>query len=301
MIINTKNINKKGFTLIEMAVSVALMSIVLTAYFQLQNKFLLNSTKIIKKADVKSLHNKFTYLLQKKDICRASLRGRKDGDNILIKFEDGSIFKDFEQLVEATPQAPTISKTISKINIGLNANLKVKLDTVNNNIGYVDIIFKYKDLSRKNKIYEKTESLDILVEFEKNPDTGEYIVQECLLGNLENICSSNAHIISSFNEGTLNAITSHEIGTNIEDRLDGQEYPFNSTDKFTPDLGEYCLSYNICIDGSWRSSALCYDSCRNKFWRDGMVSYEDELTSKDDDFICDKLSFDIINPVFQNL
>ena len=298
----------KGFSLAEALVSIFLISIVLVSYSKLERNFRFVSHKVIKNADIKSAHNKFQYLLlssegnyltdQSENLCTSSLKGKGHGDSFTIDTKEFKSmvenYKIFNNKAITNKKYKKVKNTSTKAHYALDPKLEIDFDRINSikNSGYVNAVFKYKNLSNEN--HQITEKVRIFAELEKQNER--YVISRCLLGDLKKQCQENARFLLSFNESSLYASQEQTIGSEDEEREDGKEYVFNSTNMFTESIGEYCLSYNICMDGEWVSSAMCYDSCRNKFWKDGLVSYVDENEfekTAESDFICPEKRFRI--------
>lgn len=275
---NVKNISVnqsvKGFSIIETLIAVSLTGVLFIGYVNIQTAFFSGTKKTKQTSEARNLSVRIDYLLNQPDFCPIL----KNCDHAKGGLSVCNLSKMDGEFKELTDEA-------DKKGFEVLYNIK-KAITQRDEIGLISIRLLFKD-KKTGKTVVATSATEVSVHLDSNQK-----IASCSIKNLENTCDGRGvKFLTEFSASSLNPTNSQ----NIEDlklihRQDGQSFIFKSGNILNrPKLkGEYCLSQNVCNRGQWISSALCYDSCRNKFWRDGQPQYVDAIESEVD-FVCGDL------------
>ena len=285
--------SKKGFSLLELLITVFLFSVLSTGAFTFYISYISSAQQLAHTMEVENFHSKFQYLLEKKKNCSLSLQGLKNGD--LLDVTKESSFQDLHANLK---------------NVEDNAKQGIALKEVKLNIadgrffqnkGYAYVKFKY--VYRANSqvaLKEKTKNVRVFLKLKEG------VVDTCLDANQESQCSSTS-FLTGFNQASLQETQEQEVGkkdfkgnfinkASEKEVQEGTEHIYSSSNLYEGKIGEYCLSHNICHKGQWKSKSLCYDSCRHKFWRDGLLDFKEDKkdlnsTEEDKEFSCKAKTF----------
>ena len=283
--------SKKGFSLLELLVTMFLFSVVSTGVFTFYISYINSATQLANTMEVENSHSRFQHLLEKKKNCSVSLKGLKNGD-LLDLTKESSIQELQDNLKNVRDHAkPGVALKEVTLNIADGRFFQGR--------GYAYVKFKY--VYRHNAqaaLKETTKNARVFLKLKEGA------VDTCLDLSQESQCSSTS-FLTSFNQASLQETHEQKIGEtdeqgniiNAQELQEGMEHIYSSSNLYKGKIGEYCLSHNICHKGQWRSKSICYDSCRGKFWRDGLLNFEDDkknLNSKEEDkeFFCKAKSFD---------
>ena len=276
----------RGFSFLELLITVFLFSFVITGSFSFYAYHLKTSKTLVYKGEIESLHNRFQYLLNKNDYCSPSLSAKTHGDNVEIQFYDPDDptpstnpakqrFKD-EIYEELFNKAKALVNNPLEKGVGLE---KISLDIDPNfffeDRGYANLIFDYVFKEDHSGIKTQTKKMKVFLSIENNP-SGVYSVKNCL-NHDEETCTEKANFLTSFNESSLDVSTEYTLKSG-DKREEGTEYSYKVSNLFDGQIGEYCVSHNVCSNGQWISKSVCYDSCRDQYWWDGILSYKNKLT-----------------------
>ena len=283
--------SKKAFSLLELLVTIFLFSVLSTGAFTFYINYINSSQQLSNTMEVENFHSKFQYLLEKKKNCSALLKGLKNAD--LLDVTKEASMKELQENLKNI-------KDHTKPGVALKeASLNTADGRFFQDRGYAYVKFKY--VYRANAqvaLKETTKNARVFLKLKEG------VVDTCLDLSQESQCPSIS-FLTSFNQASLQEIHEQEVGEtdkkgniiNAQEVQEGMEHVYSSSNLYKGKIGEYCLSHNICHKGQWRSKSICYDSCRDKFWRDGLLDFKADKndlnsTEEDKEFFCKAKSFD---------
>ena len=274
--------NQNGFSLLELLVGMTLFTFITIGSFNLYIQYFNTAQSIAEKTRIQDLHNHFRYILSKTENCSATIAGLSNRQKVVINLADrktGNAYE-YDKFRELLDLGKSIQKgQQNKREIGIvSATLNINPIFFFKNYGYADIEISYIKKLSSGKKETKTKKIKVMAEVENSEGT--YSAVSCLPLNSQTMCPHDVSFLASFNDSTFNTFTAYKPKENERDS--GVEYTYRASNLFENNKGEYCVSHNICENGQWISRALCYDSCRNKFWWDGKVSYEDQSVLESD-------------------
>ena len=298
--------DNKGFSILELLITVFLFSFVVTGVFSFHTYNLNTSKTIVYKSEIENLHNRFQYLLSKNNYCYPSLASKLHGAKVDIQYFDPddpkSIddpvkkkFEDekFKDLLEKGARLKDISAYPGEKGVGLEkVTLNIDPHFFFKEREYGELIFDY--IFRKDGVNTETQSKKIRLYLEIQKNTNNFYEVKTCINYEQEKCPDDVSFLTSFNESSLDVSTEYTLKTS-DKKTEGLEYTYKVSNLFDGLVGEYCVSHNICSKGQWISKSICYDSCRNKFWWDGILTYKNNLDSalsSGEKSICKSKKFD---------
>ena len=270
------NRNQNGFSLLELMVGMTLFSFITIGSFNFYIQYLNTAKNIAGKVKIQDLHNHFQYILSKPENCNATIQGFSNRQKVIINLADRKTdnayeYDKFRELLDFGKSIQEGEWKRKGLGI-LSATLNINPIFFFKNHGYADIELTYIQRLASGNVETKIRKLKVTAEIESSEGTNSVV--NCIPLNNQTMCHQDVSFLASFNDSTFNTFTAYKPQ---EDRRDsGTEYTYRASNLFEDNQGEYCVSHNICENGQWISRSLCYDSCRNKFWWDGKVTYEDQ-------------------------
>ena len=279
--VSKRDKNKKGFSLLELLITMFLFSVLSTGAFTFYISYINSAQQLSNAMEVENFHSKFQYLLEKKKNCSVSLKGLRNGD--LLDVTQESSFQELQDNLKNVRDHAKPGVALKEITLNI-ADGRFFQDR-----GYAYVKFKY--VYRANSqatLKEMTKNARVFLKLKEGA------VDTCLDLSQESQCSSTS-FLTSFNQASLQETHEQKV-TSKQDLQEGMEHVYSSSNLYKGKIGEYCLSHNICHKGQWRSKSICYDSCRDKFWRDGLLDFKagkKDLNSSEEDkeFFCKAKTF----------
>ena len=231
-------------------------------------------------SDVERHHRMLQLLLSDQDICKNSLKQQvseytKDTSTSL-KIKDGSNeHKYLKQLREGNGQDTIQLKHIGFKDFPGDSKIFLQADQFERNTGYVTLKFEYmlknESIIKYHKLYVEKK------EFEESGSIYQDI-ERCINIDSGFSCPADASFLTSFDESSLSPSSRESTGDTPEP--EGTELIRSFSNTSMNARGLNCVSHAICNAGEWKPRALCYNSCTNKFWMDGLTTPLNETDAR---------------------
>ena len=266
-------LESKGFSIIELIVSLFLISIVTSISYM----YLSSHLKAISMAKGYVNQEEVSHFIEqffRKDAqCRATLR-KAESDNVIYGGE--LTVKELISVKADGTQQP--ASFFSGLKNKLDGNIEVSFFPLKNNREMAQLDYTIRKTSKKTgqlQSRKKSFYVDIL-----RNNQGK--IEACLGSStpFSEYCKGGQEHMLIYDESSLNPVLSSLIE---EAQPHGATWTTLTKNKFSSALGVSCLSYTVCNRGKWNSNIHCYNSCTDEVWSSGE---SDSYQSLDEDKNC---------------